>query len=68
MNHSEKLELSYKLHELTLTSERTATELKEKNGKAEKINRDIIEKKNILNKVNEQIRKIKERRERAIVI
>jgi len=65
MNHSKELELSRKLRELTLTLKRASTELREKKVEAEKINCNIIEKKRILDTLNEQIRKIKEKRERA---
>jgi len=63
MNRREEIELSHKLRELTLTSKRTATQLREKKVEAEKIKRDIIEKRIILDTVNEHIRKIK-RKER----
>ena len=55
MQRSTEQEISDRLHELTLVSELTTIEIQNKNVEVEKINRNTIEKKNKLNRVNNEI-------------
>ena len=65
MQRSTEQEISDQLHELTLASELTTIEIQNKNVEEEKINRNIIEKKNKLNKVNNEIQEIRVKQERT---
>ena len=52
------------MHELTLVLELTTIEIQNKNVEVEKINRNTIEKKNKLNRVNNEIQQIRVKQER----